>query len=83
MPESGLARVIAATVRAERGRRRWRQVDLGRRIGWSVSQVSALETGGRDVHAGDLPLLCRALSLPLAELLAHADQDDLNALQGR
>jgi transcriptional regulator with XRE-family HTH domain len=81
MPESRLAVVIAANVRAERGRRHWRQADLGRRIGWSVSQVSALETGGRDVHVGDLPLLCRALGIPLAQLLAHADQDDQNALQ--
>jgi transcriptional regulator with XRE-family HTH domain len=78
-----LAAVIAANVRAERGRRHWRQADLGDRIGWSTSQVSALETGGRDVHADDLPLLCRAFGIPLAELLAHAGLHDLSALQMR
>jgi hypothetical protein len=35
------------------------------------------------VHADDLPLLCRGFGIPLAELLAHADQDDLSALQVR
>jgi transcriptional regulator with XRE-family HTH domain len=83
MPESWLAAVIAANVRAERNRRHWRQADLGDRIGWSISQVSALETGGRDVHANDLPLLCRALDIPLTDLLTHAGRDDLNALQVR
>lgn len=76
-----LCDVIAANVRAERVRRRWRQVDLGRRMGWSISQVSALETGGRAVHAGDLPLLCRVFDVPLAALLFGAAPEDLGVLR--
>jgi transcriptional regulator with XRE-family HTH domain len=76
-----LTAVVASNVRAERRRRSWRQADLGRRIGWSISQVSALETGGRGLQLEDLPLLCEAFRLPLARLLAHADENDLAALQ--
>ncbi len=78
MSDFGL--VVAAGVRAERARRRWHQKDLGRRMGWSVSMVSELETGKRRVQADDLLCLCQAFGLTLRQLSEGADGDDLELL---
>jgi transcriptional regulator with XRE-family HTH domain len=72
--------VIAANVRAERARRRWRQADLAERLGWSNVTVSDLEIGRRGVSANDLPKLCRAFGVHLDQLTHGADPDDLDAL---
>jgi transcriptional regulator with XRE-family HTH domain len=74
------AHVIAASVRAERNRRHWRQVDLAERLGWSNQTVSDLETGQRAVLASDLPKLCRAFGVNLAKLADGAAPEDLAAL---
>lgn len=74
------AHVIAANVRAERGRRKWRQVDLAERLGWSGQTVSDLENGKRAVFAADLPNLCRAFGVSLAKLADGAAGEDLTAL---
>jgi transcriptional regulator with XRE-family HTH domain len=78
MPD--FADVIANNVRAERSRRKWRQVDLAERIGWSETTVGDLEQGRRKVWAGDLPLLCRAFGITLAKLADGADPADVEAL---
>ena len=74
------AHVIAANVRAERGRRHWRQVDLAQRLGCSNQTVSDLENGKRAVLASDLPNLCKAFGITLAKLADGADPGDLTAL---
>lgn len=76
-----LSDVIAAEVRASRARQRITQLQLAQRLQWSVSTVGELETGKRGVSVNDLPLLCRALDVPLMELLSRAEAADLEALQ--
>lgn len=78
MPD--LAVVVARNVRAERARRSWRQVDLAERIGWSIGMVSETEAGKRRIGISDMPLLCRALGVPLVVLFQGADPEDLSAL---
>jgi transcriptional regulator with XRE-family HTH domain len=76
-----LSDVLAAAVRAERARRRWTQADLAARLGWSTSTVGDIESGKRRVASDDLPALCRAFDLPLAELVRGADDDDHTAMR--
>jgi transcriptional regulator with XRE-family HTH domain len=75
-----LAAIVARNVRAERARLAWRQVDLADRIGWSIGMVSETEAGKRRIGVSDLPLLCRALGVPLVVLFQGADAEDLSAL---
>ena len=49
--------------------RRWTQAELARRSGLSVSTVSALERGMRDMSVETLFALCRALCCTPAALL--------------
>ena len=77
---SEFAHVIAANIRAERGRRKWRQVDLAERLGCSNQTVSDMENGRRTVFAADLPNLCKAFAIPLAKLADGASPEDLAAL---
>jgi transcriptional regulator with XRE-family HTH domain len=79
MPD--LAAIVARNVRAERARRSWRQVDLAERLGWSIGMVSETENGKRRIGISDMPNLCRALDVPLADLLQGAERDDLAALR--
>jgi ribosome-binding protein aMBF1 (putative translation factor) len=72
--------VVAANVRAERARRRWRQADLAERLGWSLTKVADVESGRRRITADQLVELCRALDVTLLRLLDGADLDDLNTL---
>src|SRR4249919_1569335 len=78
MPD--LASVVAANVRAERARHKWRQRDLAERLGVTQSTVSDIESGQREVPVGQLAALCRALDIPLTVLLRGADREDLEAL---
>jgi transcriptional regulator with XRE-family HTH domain len=79
MPD--LAAIVARNVRAERARRSWRQADLAQRMGWSIGMVSETENGKRRIGISDMPLLCRALEVPLADLVQGADREDLDALR--
>ena len=75
---------IARNVAAERTRRAWDQRSLAERIaadGWSRSTVSNLELGKRKVTADDLPLLCAAFEISLAQLMFGADPEDLTKLR--
>src|SRR4051794_30577312 len=78
-----LGAVVANNVRAERARRHWRQEDLADRLGWSRGSIGHLESGRRRPSVTDLPPLCRAFGITLADLLRGADQADLDALQLR
>jgi transcriptional regulator with XRE-family HTH domain len=78
MPD--LSAVVANNVRAERARRAWLQVELAERLGWSIGMVSDTETGKRRIGISDMPKLCRALEVPLVELLKGGNPDDLEAL---
>jgi transcriptional regulator with XRE-family HTH domain len=77
---SDLGKVFASGVRAERGRRKWRQQDLADRCGWNVDTISAIERGVRRVAVEDLPVLCEALGVTLAKLLDGADPEDLRKI---
>jgi transcriptional regulator with XRE-family HTH domain len=79
MPD--LAAIVARNVRAERARRSWRQVDLAERLGWSIGMVSETENGKRRIGISDMPNLCRALDVPLSDLLQGAEREDLIALK--
>jgi len=70
----------AANVRAERGRRRWTQAELGERLGWSPTKVATVETGQRRITLDQTIELCRVFGVPLAKLLEGADPDDLRVL---
>ena len=76
-----LGDVIARNVRAERGRRGWRQADLAERLGWTPANVGHLESGRRSVKASDLPALCDAFQIPFAQLIFGADPADITALR--
>lgn len=58
-----------------------RQDELARRLGWGRSTLSALETGARRASVDDLPDLCRALGVPLADLFRGADPDDIQVMR--
>jgi transcriptional regulator with XRE-family HTH domain len=75
-----LSDAIAANVRAERARHRWRQEDLAEKAGLSRSTIGYIEAGRVKVTADYLPGLCRAFGVPLADLVRGADPDDLRAL---
>jgi transcriptional regulator with XRE-family HTH domain len=77
---ASLGHVIAANVRAERGRRHWRQADLAEKMGWAANTVGHLEIGRRDVRADDIPLLCRAFGITIEQLTFGANPDDLKAM---
>jgi transcriptional regulator with XRE-family HTH domain len=72
--------VVAAAVRAERARQRMSQGDLADTLGWSVSTLRDLEAGRRKPAVDDLPLLCEAFGVTLANLLERADPEDLRRL---
>ena len=76
-----LQAIVASNVRAERARRGWRQRDLAEATGWGVGTVSDVETGQRRIGVEDLPVLCRALDVPLLDLLKGADDEDVRALR--
>lgn len=72
--------VLAIAIRGRRIALKLRQVDLAERLQWPVSKVTRIECGQARVHAEDLPDLCRALRMPLADLLSSAAPGDLGAL---
>lgn len=79
-PAPRLGDVVSAAVRAERARLRLTQEQLARRLGWSTSTLGDLESGKRRPTVDDLPLLCEALGVPMAELVRRGSPDDLRHL---
>ena len=76
-----LSVVLARNIRAERGRRLWKQEELADLLGWGRSTVGAVETGRRGVGIDDLPVLCRVFDIPLSKLFEGADPAALAALK--
>lgn len=77
---AALSTIVAANIRAERARHGWRQAQLAERLGVGEYTVSDIETGRRTITLDDLPLLCRALDVTLAELMRRADEGDRQAM---
>jgi transcriptional regulator with XRE-family HTH domain len=75
-----LGSVIARNIAAERARRSWTQQQLAERMGWTHTQVSRSETGGRVISADDLLPLCAALGVTLADLARGMDAQALAIL---
>lgn len=75
-----LSVVLARNIRAERGRRLWKQEQLADLLGWGRSTVGAVETGKRSVGIDDLPVLCSVFGIPLSKLFEGADPAALAAL---
>jgi transcriptional regulator with XRE-family HTH domain len=75
-----LTDVLANGIRAERSRRRLTQAQLAEMIGVHPATMSEIERGKRTVDLGELAAVCRALDLPLIDLLKGADPGDLRAL---
>lgn len=77
-----LSAVFPRNVRAERVRRGWDQVELGKRMPgvWPASRVSDFETGRTKLAGDHLAPFCRALGLHLSVLAQGCDPEDLDAL---
>jgi transcriptional regulator with XRE-family HTH domain len=75
-----LANVVAKSLRAERARRGLSQAELGARLGWQQSKVSAVELGARRLYVHELPEICTALEISMLRLLEGATREDLEAL---
>lgn len=76
-----LSAVFPRNVRAERVRRGWDQVELGKRLGgWPASRVSDFEVGRTKLSGDHLAQFCRALELHLSVLAQGCDPEDLDAL---
>lgn len=75
-----LAAAFAGGIRAERARAGLTQAQLAERLAWSATKVASVERGERALLAADLADVCRALGVPLGQLLAAADPADRAAL---
>jgi transcriptional regulator with XRE-family HTH domain len=80
MAVTSLNATVASNIRAERNRRKMRQVDLAERMNVSGSTISALESGTRPITLDHLPIICNALGVSLFRLLEEAPADDLHKL---
>lgn len=65
---------VAATIRAERTARRWKQADLADRVGLSRSTVLRFESEQRVPDVEQLAILADAFGMTLAELLAASER---------
>jgi transcriptional regulator with XRE-family HTH domain len=75
-----LSAVAAANIRAERARKKWRQVDLAEALGVSAATVSEMESGKRKVGLDDLIPLCRAFGVDLSVFVRGLSREDLRTL---
>jgi transcriptional regulator with XRE-family HTH domain len=75
-----LSSTFAANARAARAHKGLRQQDVAERGGIGRSTLSLIEGGGRRVTLEDILAVCTGLGVPLADLLAGADPDDLRAI---
>jgi DNA-binding Xre family transcriptional regulator len=77
MRQRGLHAVVARNLRAIRAANRMRQTDVADATAGRLTrhQIAAIETGSRKVDLDDLPAICQALGVGLAELLAGTDHE--------
>jgi transcriptional regulator with XRE-family HTH domain len=72
---ASLSTTIARSMRAERARRGWSQEELAERLGWTRSAVASVETERRMLALDDVPAICHAFGVGLADLLTGLDDD--------
>jgi transcriptional regulator with XRE-family HTH domain len=72
--------LVAGNVRAHRAKRRLTQQELADEMGWSRASLLALENESRRVTLSDVVDLCRALDIPLVELVRGAPVEALQYL---
>jgi transcriptional regulator with XRE-family HTH domain len=75
-----LTPVAAENIRAWRARRRLRRRDLGEALGLAQRTVADIEAGRRPLTLPELPLVCEALGITLAQLFEGAAPELLAAL---
>lgn len=80
MPHVELDTLVATNVRAQRAMKRLTQQELADDLGWPRTSVLSLENESRRVTLSDVVDLCRALEVPLSELLRGADPEVLREL---
>jgi transcriptional regulator with XRE-family HTH domain len=80
-PVDGLSLRAAINARSLRAIARLRQREVAERAGISPSTLSLIEGERRRVSLDDALALCRGLDVGLAELLAGADQADLDTFK--
>lgn len=68
-PADQTAFALRRAVRAERSRLGWNQQQLADRLGMTRRSISDLELGERTIAASELPDICEALGVSLADLL--------------
>jgi transcriptional regulator with XRE-family HTH domain len=56
------------------------QAELADRMGWARPTTSAVETGQRSILAHELPGICDALGVTLAELVQKAPEGERRKL---
>lgn len=77
---TSFALAVGRAIAAERNFRGLTQTQLGDKLGWSRSTISAMETGARPIAVGDLPEICQALECGVLDLLGRAGEKDKRAL---
>jgi transcriptional regulator with XRE-family HTH domain len=76
----GMALAVARAIRAERARADLTQEELGARAGLHRNTVGAIETLTRKVTVDELPDICDALGITLADLFAKIPPEDRRKL---
>jgi len=75
-----LTEAAAEGIRGYRARRRLTQADLGRALGLAARTVTDIELARRPLTLDELPVVCEALDVTLAQLLDGADDAMLRRL---
>jgi transcriptional regulator with XRE-family HTH domain len=70
--DDALALALARAIRAERSRAGLTQAELGERLGVHGVTISQIENVTRRVYVDELPAICTALGVTLAQLLDRA-----------
>ena len=68
MPEQSFNEIILAEIRAEMGRQRVSQRELGRRLHWSSTMTHRRLTGRTPLAAESLQQIAEALGVPVSRL---------------
>ena len=75
MPPTELAKALGLTIRINRTRRGWSQRELAQAARMDPKHVSMIENGLRDVGLSTQERIAAALGMPLARLLAEAEEE--------
>lgn len=75
-----LRMIVARAIAAERVRRGWTQADLAARLAWTKSTVHRAEAGERGIDLDELPDICEALGVTVADLLREAPESELRKM---